>query len=202
MKSEEFMEMIEDDETVYGTDPHRKSEGYLISGDNANAYAVPYLSKIYNAPTSTSGYKLFDKEIPFYQIVFHGYIPMTGAAVQTELTTNLEFLKAVETGSQILYNCIYEDSSVFRGLREEGLYSSTYTLWKERAARQYESYSALLSKVQNEPIIAHREVSKNVMSTTFADGTQVIVNYNKNSIKAGNIMVEACSFAVVGEVSK
>ncbi|MBQ6714438.1 MAG: hypothetical protein IJN15_02690, partial [Clostridia bacterium] len=97
------------------------SKKYNVIGDSANAYALPYVTKIYNTPTKNSAYKMFDKEVPFYQIVLKGYIPMTGGVVQAEINTDTELLKAVETGTGLLFNCIYEDATLVRGLREEDL---------------------------------------------------------------------------------
>ncbi len=175
--------------------------GYVVSGEQANAYAIPYLSAIYNAPTLNSGYKLFDKEVPFYQIVLQGYVPMTGAAKQSEITADTEFLKAVETGTGLLYNCIYGDSDIFHGKREDNLYSSTYTLWADTAKAQYDKYSELYSRVCDEQIIDHKELAKNVMQTTFSDGTVVTVNYNYDAASVEGVSVEARSFIINGEAN-
>lgn len=178
-----------------------KKSGKKITGDNANAYSFDYLNSIYNAPTLTSGYNLFSREIPFYQIVLHGYIPMTGAPAQTEITSKTEFLKAVETGSALLYNCVYEDATILRGLREENLYSSTYTLWNKEAASRFKNYKELYEKIKDKPIIAHSELSENVMKTTFEGGLSVIVNYNYNDTEVNGVKVSARSFTEVKEAA-
>lgn len=178
-----------------------KKSGKKLTGDNANAYSFEYLSSIYNAPTLTSGYNIFSKEIPFYQIVLHGYIPMTGAPTQSEITSKTEFLKAVETGSGLLYNCVYKDATVLRGLREENLYSSTYTLWDKEASSRFNDYKDLYEKIKDKPIIAHSELSENVMKTTFEGGVSVIVNYNYNDTEVNGVKIGARSFAEVKEAA-
>lgn len=171
------------------------SEKYNVIGDSANAYAVPYVSKIYNTPTKNSAYKMFDKEVPFYQIVLKGYVPMTGGVVQAEINTDTELLKAVETGTGLLFNCIYEDATIVRGLREEELYSSTYTIWMDKAVKYNEQYAKLFSKIKNEVIVDHVELQDNVVKTTYENGTVVYVNYSKQDVTVEDVTVKARSFA-------
>lgn len=173
-----------------------KESGKIISGDEANAYTFAYLDKIYNTPTSTSGYKFFDKEIPFYQIALHGVIPMTVSASQTELNTDQEFLKAVESGSELLYNCMYNDASVVSTLRESDLYGSNYSMIKDKVVEQYSKYNDLFKQICDQEIISHREIEANVTETTFANGTDVIVNFGYDNLNVGDIKVDARSFAV------
>lgn len=170
------------------------SEKYNVIGDSANAYAVPYVSKIYNTPTKNSAYKMFDKEVPFYQIVLKGYVPMTGGVVQAEIDTDTELLKAAETGTGLLFNCIYEDATIVRGLREEELYSSTYTIWMDKAIKYNEQYAKLFGKIKNEAIVDHVELQDNVMKTTYENGTVVYVNYSKQDVTVEDVTVKARSF--------
>ncbi len=168
---------------------------YNVIGDSANAYAVPYLSMIYNTPTKNSAYKMFDKEVPFYQIVLKGYVPMTGGTVQSEINTDTELLKAVETGTSLLFNCIYEDATLVRGLREENLYSSTYTIWLDKAVKYYEQYNKLFNEIKDEVIVDHVELQDNVVKTTYENGKTVYVNYSKQDVTVEDVTVKARSFA-------
>ncbi len=171
-----------------------KKEGITLSGEEANAYALPYLSKIYKAPVTSSGYKLFNKEIPFYQIVLHGYIPMTVKPAQHDYYDNYNFLKAAETGSELLFNGIYGDSNIFRESLEEDLYSSTYNLWSDKATEQYKKYHEIFNSVANLEITEHSEISENVMKTVFGDSVTVIVNYNDTDVVIDGTVVSAKSF--------
>ncbi len=165
-----------------------------VIGDSANAYAVPYLSMIYNTPTKNSAYNMFDKEVPFYQIVLKGYVPMTGGTVQSEINTDTELLKAAETGTALLFNCIYEDATLVRGLREENLYSSTYTIWMDKAVKYYKLYNKLFNEIKNEAIVDHVEIQENVMKTTYENGKVVYVNYSKQDVTVEGVTVAARSF--------
>lgn len=171
-----------------------KEKDVNISGETANAYAIPYLSKIYKSPVKSSGYKFYTKEIPFYQIVLHSYVPMTVDAAQNDYYDDYNFLKAVETGSELLFNGVYGDSAVFKDSLQENLYSSSYELWIDKAARQYELYGKLFDEVSELPITDHCDVAENVTKTVFGNSVTVYVNYSDSDAVVEGITVPAKSF--------
>lgn len=173
-----------------------KEAGYSIYGESANAYALPYLTAVYDAPSSSSGYKVFDRDILFYQLVLKGYISTTTAPRQLELRADDEFLKSVETGSAVLFNCVYENVDLIRGRREEEIYSSDYKLWQEIAAEQYKSYNTHYQKLLGKKVINNYELSDDVMITEFDDGTKIVVNYNYNDVSTPFGNVSARGFIV------
>lgn len=173
-----------------------RDAGLDIALEQANAYAAPYAARIYNAPTVCSGYDMFDEEIPFYQIVFHGYITMTVAPMAQSIDARMNLLKAVESGSELLYGGMYEDASAVTGTRYDHLYSTQYGLWLDDAAETAARYRPLLEKVYKQTITAHQQLSPDVMMTTFEDGTQVIVNYSRAKATVNGISIEALDYAV------
>ena len=179
-----------------------KKMGLKISGEEANAYAVPYTEVIYKAPTSNSGYNIFDKQIPFYQIVLKGYTSMTVKPYQLELNRNDEFLKAVETGSALLFNCVSENQVKVRETLSEELYSSQIDLWQTEAAAYAARYGELYESVLGKAIISHRELLKNVTETVFENGVTVIVNFNYEAVKHGENVIEPRDFTVYREGEK
>lgn len=171
-----------------------KKNGISVSGEAANAYAIPYLTKIYNAPISCSSYKLFDKEIPFYQLVVHGYVSLTMTPKQEYYDSDEYFLKAAEYGSELLYNGMYRNSSILMGSSAENLYSSTYKYWVKDAVEHSESYKSLNADTYNKTIVSHKEIFPNVMMTVYSNGHKVIVNYTNTTVEVEGKTVKSRSF--------
>ena len=169
-----------------------------FSGENANAYTVPYLTKIYSAPAYSSGYTVFDKEIPLYQIVFHGIVNLTGESQFISNDRQINFLKAVETGSQLLYTGMAAETSEIVDTDYDYLYGTSFNLWQDDAVSKYKQYMPLLEKICSSVIISRREVSENVYETKYENGISVIVNYNPYEVKTGNIVVPAYGFSGEG----
>lgn len=149
-----------------------------VSGDAANAYAAPYLSKIFNAPANCSGFLMENEEIPFYQMVFHGYIPLTMPSQERATNPVDNYLTAVETGSELLWTGIFKDASILSDTTSDKYYSTTYTLWLSDALKKYEEYMPLLNKIAGAEIVSHKSISTDVTETVFGGNIMVIVNHS------------------------
>ena len=167
---------------------------FSIKGESANAYTIPYLSKIYKAPTYTSGYYVFDEEIPFYQIVLHGYIDLTAMPQYTSDNRQINYLKAVETGSQLLYTGTAAETKEIVDTDYDYLYGTNYKLWLDDAAEKYAKYQPLLEKIYDSAIVSHRALQKDVYETTYENGVSVIVNYNNEAVEVDGVKIEKYDF--------
>lgn len=166
-----------------------------VIGESANDYSFKYLSKIYKSPIYSSGYRIFDSEIPFYQIVLHGYIPMTGDTMVQSMDADTTFLKCVESGIELLWMGIYEDSVAVSDTIYDELYGSTYTLWADDAAERYSKYQPLLEKVHDKEIVKHTEITNQVTSTEYDNGVVVYVNFSDKDYTVDGTKVPARNFA-------
>ena len=175
-----------------------QQDNLSIAFDDANAYAIPYASRIYDTPTYSSGYDIFDEDVPFYQIVLHGYVTTTVPSMIQSVDPDVNYLKAIETGSELLYAGIYEPSDILSDTRYNDLYSTTYTLWMNDAVQKYQQYKVLLNQIYNKTIINHQQLEKNVFMTTFEGQIQVIVNYNKNEVVYNGQKVPGMGFLELG----
>lgn len=171
-----------------------KDAGYEISGEDANAYTFPYLTRIYNAPTSSSSDSVFDRDVMFYQMVLKGVISLTSSPRQTEDRAGDEYLKAVEMGSALLFNGISQNATEIRQLREQFLYGADYRLWKDTAVTQYKEYAPLYNSVKGKTVVSNSEVASNVMRTVFENGVTVTVNYNHEDVILDTGTIKARSF--------
>lgn len=174
-----------------------RDAGLSIAFEEANAYAFPYAQRIYAAPIYSSGYDIFDEEIPFYQIVLHGYVTMTTPSVTQSTDPRVTLLKAAESGTEILYKGMAAESALLEGTQYHGLYSSTYTLWKEDAVKQQQQMS-WLNSVYDQCIVGHDEVAPDVFVTTYENGIRVAVNYTEQAADIEGNRVEPLSFTVWG----
>lgn len=181
---------------IIGTLKSAADGNYTVAIAGGNAFAVACSSRLYDVPTSSSQYDIFDTDVPFYQIVFHGYRMMCGTPLVQSTDWTDSFLRTVESGCELHYSGIYADSSVLTGTRYEDYYSSTYTLWQKTAAEQYAAYMSLLDAVYDQTIVRHEQVAAQATRTVYADGTAVLVNYADEPITYDGKTVEAKSFAV------
>lgn len=154
----------------------------MVSG--GNAYSIPYADIVVNAPTRSSGMNLTDEDVPFYQIVLHGYVQMAGLPFNTAKGQNprLSLLKALETGSNIYYEWFYREPSVVKDTDRNGLYSANYEGWLDEAVQIYREADGFLSKVADQAIIGHSKLAEGVYRTVYENGQSVTVNYNEEAV--------------------
>jgi outer membrane murein-binding lipoprotein Lpp len=174
-----------------------------ILAEGGNAYALPYLSDITNAPLTNSRYKLEDQEIPFFQMVIRGNIDYTGSPYNLTSYTNVRqyILKCLEYGSGVYFEWIHEPNYKVKDTEFSNLYAVHYEQWLEQAASIYAEVNGVLSKVQNERIVGHEKLAEGLFKTVYENGTYVIVNYNATHATVNGMTIEAEGYVTGGEQS-
>lgn len=151
--------------------------------DGANAYVLPYASEVTNVPVYSSGFNLTDYDIPFYQMVIHGYIPYSTKPINASSNTGETFMLALASGSAVHYDMVYEDAAELKDTDYDDLYYSNYEGWLDMAAAQYSKANEVLAGV-SDMTISKYEISEdgNVLTTTYSkDGKNVVVEINKSA---------------------
>ena len=71
---------------------NRVGEDGRVVMSGANSYAALSSDIVWDSPFYGSQYKVLDEEIPFYQMVFRGYVPMTSPLINREAEPQEMFL--------------------------------------------------------------------------------------------------------------
>ncbi|MBR1555543.1 MAG: hypothetical protein IJ644_09170 [Oscillospiraceae bacterium] len=164
-----------------------QDSGLSLLADTCAAYAFPYADKISDVPLHSSGFDIFDEEVPFYQLVMHGVLPYSSTAINASADSTDSFLTAVATGCNPAYDMIYAEASDLKDTLLDSYYYSHYAFWTDTAAQEYKLAKDVLSKVSDKVITDY--IRENDISvTTYEDGTQVVVDYAEKSITANGIV--------------
>lgn len=167
-----------------------------IAVDGGNSYVLPYAQRIYELPTSSSKYDIFDYDVPFMQIVLHGYKNYTTPAVVQSVDPKTTFLKSLETGADLLFNCVGDDSYNLRETRLANLYSSKYSLWKDTAVSYYKLQKTVSDKIYDKEITGHTYLGSDVYKTVYSNGVTVYVNYSDKEVTVEGVTVKAKDFVM------
>jgi len=179
----------------------RSSDASLLV-EGGNSYASPYARHIVDAPVSNSGFNITDEAVPFFQLVYHGFVQYTGQAwnMADDQDSHVQMLRAIETGSAPYYTWFYADPSAIKLTSFDALYSADYRRWIEESAERYKELRNVLQDVQNQTIVKHEKLSKGVYQTTYEKGKTVIVNYNDAAVEWNGTRVAAKSYWVGGDM--
>lgn len=164
--------------------------------EQGNAYTWPYVTDIVNLPVGGSELYNQAQAIPFVQMVLHGYVDY--AAIPLNLSSDLayETLKAIETGSGIYAQMMYEGDMVLVDTEFNDRYSLNYRNQWEQVLKVYKEVAKILDEVTGEPMIKHEKLAEHVYGTTYANGKQIIVNYQDEAWSDASITVDARGYAI------
>lgn len=167
-----------------------------IAIDGGNSYVVPYVTRVFNAPMTSSQYDIFTYDVPFFQMVLHGYVNYTTCPVVQSVDRDVTFLKSLETGADLLYTCIGDDAFTIRETRLAKIYSSKISIWKDGAAEYYKKNNAVNSKIWDQTITEHACVGEDLFKTVYSNGVTVYVNYSDKEQTVDGVTVKAVDYAV------
>lgn len=168
-------------------------EHMMVSG--GNVYAASQADIVVEAPLQSSRYTMLDEDVPFYSMVFHGYIDVAGSAWNLQgRSGRQQLLKSLETGSSVYYDWFYADPSVVKDTRYDYLYSAYYKDWLYEASDLYEEANEVLRHVRGQTIQSHEKLADQLYRTTFENGFKIIVNYKSEAAVVDGIRIEAASY--------
>lgn len=167
--------------------------GVLVVADAANDYVVLNADYVTEVPMHSTRFNMFAEDIPFYAMVFQGYVPMTSASINLATDPTDAYLQAVATGMGLQFTLCdsLHDASLWD--LDTAFVSSRYVDWKDRIGAMVDESAELYAKVGNQSIVRY-EKQGDVSVTEFANGTIVYVNYAEEAVTYDGIQLEANSF--------
>lgn len=168
--------------------------GYELMVDTGNLYAIPYVDHVVNLPSSSSRYLIEMEEIPFVQMIYHGYVSYAGEAINQGQNDEEAFLKAVENGGGLHYALFAADPSVVKETDYADMFSAYYPMWKDKALEQYSRANAALADLSGIRIIHHDILENGLRVVTYENGTRIVVNYSDEAVAYETIQVQPKDF--------
>lgn len=172
------------------------NSGIQVAVDGANAYAAAESDVIYNSPVQHAEYDVYDETVPFYQIVFRGYKPISVPALNLEVDGKKTLLKAVESGCSLSYILANEiDTTLLDSVHAE-LYSVQYKDWRDEITRTVKKHKGYMDAIQGAVVQEHEILSSEVRKTVFSNGITVYVNYADTAKSVGAIEIPAKDYVI------
>ncbi len=163
--------------------------GLDLLADSCAAYALPYADRISDVPLQSSGFDVFDEDIPFYQIVMHGVIPYSGTAINASADGTWAFLSSIATGCNPAYDMIYAEASDLKDTDLDTYFYSNYGFWSNTAAEEYQIAKEVLASVSDQTITAYSKTD-DVATTVYENGTEVVVDFAEETITVNGTVID------------
>lgn len=173
----------------------RTDRRLMLSG--GNAYAATLASHLLTTPAGSSGYSLADETVPFYQMVFHGYVPYGIGLANHSADPEAFLLRCLEYGASPQYAFVARNAKELADSRLVWLYSPDFTVWEEAVRSGYQRLHEVLAPLARLEITAHENLPGQVSMTEYGGRTRVYVNHARQEAQAEGHVIPARSFVVV-----
>ncbi len=174
-----------------------KNENLKLSGSSANSFVAARADKLFDAPTYSGKLSDFDCDVPFYQIVFKGYVPFSTESVNIAENSQKQLLKALEVGGGLQFSLIKNYTSEYASYNNEDLnlmiYKNNATLIKETVEKTEDLYE----KLNGARVIDYQIINASVRKTVFDNGAVIYVNYGTEKYISDEITVDGLDFRMV-----
>lgn len=172
-----------------------------VLAEGANAYAIPYADHITNVPLCSSKFDMFNYDIPFYQIVMQGLAPVSTTPVNGDPEPEKLILQAIASGTAPGFDMIFEDASELKDTRYDGLFYAHYAYWTDTASGSAKLYEEVLGGVKDKKITAYSE-EDGVITTVYEDGTEIVTDLNKRTVKANGKTYKLADYIGKGDAAE
>ena len=155
-----------------------------VLSEHPNAYVLPYTDAVTDLPLCSSGFNIFDGDIPLYQTVLHGVLPYTTESVNGSADIRDTVLRAVASGSDLRFDLLAAEADKLKDTDFDVYYYAYAADWTEQAAQYYRFAKDMLSAVSDSYIISCREDGSRI-TTQYANGTETVVDLEKGAVTVG-----------------
>lgn len=169
----------------------------FVSGA-ANDYALPYVDYLKDVPLYSSNFDVYDYDIPFYEIVIHGYIPYTTKAKNASSSADELFVYSVATGTPLHYEVMYQDPNEFTDCSYDELFYTHYSGWLNDMTAEYKLMQQYVLPLTDETIEDFEITDGTHYKTTFSDGTVVEADVSTLQIWVNGTEVKLSDFEQKG----
>lgn len=173
-----------------------KKNKLRVASEGGNLYSALNSDFIYEIPLTSSGHSIESESIPFYTMVFHGYVPMASQPINNHSEKELVLL-AFEQGASLTFRYSATESYDLIDTKLNFLFnSSDEKLLRLSQCESIKSFADIHSELVDKAIIK-RDKKNGIATTVYENGWQVIVNYSNTVQNYSGKEMAPYSFFVV-----
>lgn len=149
-----------------------------VLGSEANDYALINSDAAINTPVTSSKVYLFDYDVPFYQLVFKGYVTMYGSSVNMATNRDKYLLHCIEGGTGINYTLINYYENTLLTSKYQIFNSTLYSDSKAELIKNVNDNADYYKAIADAHIVDHVLITKDVRKVVYDNGVKVYVNFS------------------------
>jgi hypothetical protein len=185
-KNDKYINRFEMEKDVATIFENAKKNGLTTAVAGGNTYAACVADMLFDVSATTGDYDVFSATVPFYQMVFHSYMPIYSDAVNTANNLKLEVAKSVAYGMGVnfcLTDSFVADSDDFD---EYKLYA---TVFEDNVAKindilVNDKFIEVYNSVADSALVNFEFVNKSVVKSEFENGVVIYTNLSTKAAES------------------
>lgn len=183
-----------------------KDNGKTIIADAANSFLLPYVDRVTNIPVTSSKFNLVDYDIPFYQMVMHGYVPYSSTSINKSSDSEETFLLSLAFGSDVHFDLIATQDSQFADTDYGSLYYAYYEGWMDSIVEEAKIAKEVFKDVKTKVITNYEydestKTSKTTYGSEDGSGDEIVIEVciSKNTVKVNGQLIDVSKAVSIKE---
>ena len=164
---------------------------------NPNDYMFGVMNSYVDIPMEYSAFIIETESVPFLQMVLSGYVPMYSSALNLDYTGQDLILRLIDSNVYPSFILTEEDAIELYGTDSQGIFTSSFDIWKYSVKETYEQVNQVLKEVVGQTVVSRVMLQPNVYVTTYSNGVKIVVNYSKNMIDVQGRQIAAQSAVAI-----
>lgn len=173
-----------------------ESKDIAVSLEGGNACMAGLADRFYEIPLSSSGFRIESYDVPFYTMVFHGYVELASMAVNECEDVAGYRLKAFEQGVCATYRVTGEDPNALKKTALKFLYDSRMDTQLPSMTALAADYASVHNTLYNKRITAHA-YEGDLSITTYENGWRVVCNYGTADAAFEGVTIAPNAYTVI-----
>ena len=168
-----------------------------IITSNPSIYAAGNSDYITESPITSSQFDITSYDVPFYQIVLRGYVPMSSTSINISVDYQTAVLKCIESGIAPSFTLSYNYDNSFASSKFSAIPVSCYDGQRDKIVKTVNEINEILEKTSDATISKHEVYENGLRVTEFDNGVTVAVNYSENTADYQGKQVDANGYIIL-----
>ncbi|MCR3906615.1 MAG: DUF5696 domain-containing protein [Tenericutes bacterium] len=164
---------------------------------DVNQYLWGHVSNFYDFPMYSSQYITFDDTVPFLSIVLSGSVQLFGPHANFYPYARDELLRLIDFGVYPSFIVTHESSIKLQETGLESIYSSRYQDIQYSIDTYYHFVNDALKHVIGANINYREVIENGVVSITYDNHIQIVVNYRSTTFIYADQTIDAKSYIII-----
>ncbi len=176
-----------------------EEKGMKVAIQRGNVYTLNVADYLYDLPLEGSGIELLDRDVPFYEMVVHGYIPYSmDTPGNMAVDYDVEKLKWIEYGAEPTFLLTEEMSEEFKDSKVENAFATELDNWIDDITAISKEFNTELAFTADNTIVGHDLLASGVVRVSYSNGSKIYINYNKQQVTVDDVTIEPIDYIIVG----